>query len=91
MSRIPTKCAARRAAELASGGKVVKVDRVGGCICLNTPPPPQRLATANRLGEAPPLDLVPLLSANPDVTVEKTTRSQHDDARFNHLHPPSTM
>jgi peptide/nickel transport system substrate-binding protein len=74
----------------ASGGKVVKVDRVEWLYM------PEYSTAAAALGdgeldwwEAPPLDLVPLLAANPDVTVEKTDPlGSTTMLRFNHLHPP---
>jgi peptide/nickel transport system substrate-binding protein len=74
----------------ASGGKVVKVDRVEWLYM------PEYSTAAAALGdaeldwwEAPPLGLVPLLAANPDVTVEKTDPlGSTPMLRFNHLHPP---
>jgi peptide/nickel transport system substrate-binding protein len=74
----------------ASGGKVVKVDRVEWLYM------PEYSTAAAAFGggeldwwEAPPLDLVPLLAANPDVTVEKTDPlGSTTMLRFNHLHPP---
>jgi peptide/nickel transport system substrate-binding protein len=74
----------------ASGGKVVKVDRIEWVYM------PDYATAAAALGngefdwwEAPPLDLVPMLAANPDVSVEKTDPlGSTTMLRFNHLHPP---
>jgi peptide/nickel transport system substrate-binding protein len=74
----------------ASGGKVAKVDRVEWLYV------PEYSTAAAALGngevdwwEAAPPDLVPLLAANPDVTVEKTDPlGSTTMLRFNHLHPP---
>ena len=74
----------------ASGGKVVKVDRVEWLYM------PEYSTAAAALGggevdwwEAPNLDLVPVLAANPAVTVEKTDPlGSTTMLRFNHLHPP---
>jgi peptide/nickel transport system substrate-binding protein len=74
----------------ASGGKVVKVDRVEWVYM------PDYATAAAALGagefdwwEAPPPDLAPLLAANPDVTVEKTDPlGSTTMLRFNQLHPP---
>jgi peptide/nickel transport system substrate-binding protein len=70
----------------ASGGKVAKVDRYM----------PEYSTAAAALGggevdwwEVPNLDLVPVLAANPAVTVEKTDPlGSTTMLRFNHLHPP---
>src|ERR1700730_14310548 len=74
----------------ASGGKVVKVDRVEWLYV------PEYSTAATALGggevdwwEAPNLDLVPVLAANPAITVEKTDPlGSTTMLRFNHLHPP---
>ena len=74
----------------ASGGKVVKVDRVEWLYM------PEYSTAAAALGggevdwwEAPNLDLVPVLAANPAVKVEKTDPlGSTTMLRFNHLHPP---
>jgi peptide/nickel transport system substrate-binding protein len=74
----------------ASGGKVVKVDRIEWVYM------PDYATAAAALGagefdwwEAPPPDLVPLLAANPDITVEKTDPlGSTTMLRFNQLHPP---
>jgi len=74
----------------ASGGKVVKVDRVEWLYI----PEYSTAATALAGGEvdwweAPNLDLVPMLAANPAVKVEKTDPlGSTTMLRFNHLHPP---
>ena len=73
-----------------SGGKVVKVDRIEWVYM------PDYATAAAALGagefdwwEAPPPDLVPLLAANPDITVEKTDPlGSTTMLRFNQLHPP---
>jgi peptide/nickel transport system substrate-binding protein len=73
-----------------SGGKVVKVDRVEWLYI------PEYSTAAAALGdgevdwwEAPNLDLVPVLAANPAVKVEKTDPlGSTTMLRFNHLHPP---
>jgi peptide/nickel transport system substrate-binding protein len=74
----------------ASGGKVVKVDRVEWLYL------PEFSTAAAALGdgevdwwEAPNLDLVPVLAANPDIKVEKTDPlGSTTMLRFNHLNPP---
>jgi peptide/nickel transport system substrate-binding protein len=74
----------------ASGGKVVKVDRVEWLYM------PEYSTAAAALGagevdwwEAPNLDLVPALTANPAVKVEKTDPlGSTTMLRFNQLHPP---
>ncbi len=74
----------------ASGGKVVKVDRVEW---LYTP---EYSTAAAALGggemdwwEAPTLDLAPMLAANPDIRVEKTDPlGSTTMLRFNQLNPP---
>jgi len=74
----------------ASGGKVVKVDRVEWLYI----PEYSTAATALADGEvdwweAPNLDLVPMLAANPAVKVEKTDPlGSTTMLRFNHLQPP---
>src|SRR5215475_7548611 len=74
----------------ASGGKVVKVDRVEWLYI----PEYSTAATALADGEvdwweAPNLDLVSMLAANPAVKVEKTDPlSSTTMLRFNHLQPP---
>ena len=73
----------------ASGGKIAKVDRIEWLYM------PEELTAAAALGdgeadwwEAPPLDLVPLLAANSDITVEKDRPArQHNDAA---LQPAAT-
>ncbi len=74
----------------ASGGKVVKVDR---CEWLYVPDKTTAAASLNAgevdWWEDPPTDLLPLLTANPDVTV-----ANYDPlgimtmVRFNFLYPP---
>ena len=74
----------------ASGGKVVKVDRVEWLYM------PEYSTAAAALGngevdwwELAPPDLVPLLAANSDIRVEKTDPlGSTTMLRFNHLHPP---
>src|SRR5216683_4436027 len=74
----------------ASGGKVVKVDRVEWLYM------PEYSTAAAALGggevdwwEAPNLDLVPVLAANSAITVEKTDPlGSTTMLRFNQLHPP---
>ena len=74
----------------ASGGKVVKVDRVEW---LYIPDAMTKVAALNG-GEAdwwenPPLDLVPVLAANPDVTIAPSDPIGNTIMlRFNHLLPP---
>jgi peptide/nickel transport system substrate-binding protein len=74
----------------ASGGKVVKVDRIEWLYI----PEYSTAATALADGEvdwweAPNLDLVPILAANPAVKVEKTDPlGSTTMLRFNHLQPP---
>jgi peptide/nickel transport system substrate-binding protein len=73
-----------------SGGKVVKVDRIEWLYI----PEYSTAAAALNDGEvdwweAPTLDLVPVLSANPAIKVEKTDPlGSTTMLRFNHLHPP---
>src|SRR6201987_2089237 len=74
----------------ASGGKVVKVDRVEWLYM------PEFSTAAAALGngevdwwELAPPDLVPLLAANSDIRVGKTDPlGSTTMLRFNHLHPP---
>jgi peptide/nickel transport system substrate-binding protein len=74
----------------ASGGKVVRVDRVEWIYI------PEFSTAAAALGagevdwwEAPSLDLVPVLAANRDITVVKTDPlGSMTMLRFNHLYPP---
>src|ERR1700730_1627708 len=74
----------------ASGGKVVKVDRLEWLYM------PEYSTAAAALGngevdwwETAPPDLVPLLAANSDIRVEKTDPlGSTTMLRFNHLHPP---
>jgi len=74
----------------ASGGKVVKVDRVEW---LYIPDAMTKVAALNA-GEAdwwenPPLDIVPVLAANPDVeVVPSDPMGNMTMFRFNHLYPP---
>ena len=74
----------------ASGGKVVKVDRVQW---LYIPDAMTKVAALNA-GEAdwwenPPPDLWPVLAANPDVTVvQRDPTGNQGCIRFNHLLPP---
>jgi peptide/nickel transport system substrate-binding protein len=74
----------------ASGGKVVKVARVEW---LNIPDAMTKVAALNA-GEAdwwenPPLDVVPVLAANPDITVTRVDPlPQPIMVKFNHLLPP---
>ena len=74
----------------ASGGKVVKVDRVEW---LYIPDAMTKTAALNA-GEAdwwenPPLDVVPVLAANPDVTIAPADPIGNTIMlRFNHLLPP---
>ncbi len=77
-------------ASWASGGKVVKVDRVEW---LNIPDATTKV-TAMNAGEAdwwenPPLELVPALAANPDMVVANSDPLPSlIMVRFNHLLPP---
>jgi len=74
----------------ASGGKIAKVERIEWLYM------PEESTAAAALGdgevdwwEAPPLDLVPVLSANSDITVEKTDPlGSTTMLRFNQLYPP---
>jgi peptide/nickel transport system substrate-binding protein len=74
----------------ASGGKVVKVDRIEW---LYIPDAMTKVAALNA-GEAdwwenPPLDLVPALAANPDITIARIDPlPQPIMVKFNHLLPP---
>jgi peptide/nickel transport system substrate-binding protein len=74
----------------ASGGKVVKVDRVEWLYV----PDAMTKAAALTAGEAdwwenPPFDIHPLLSSNPDITLAKTDPfGGMGCLRFNHLRPP---
>ena len=74
----------------ASGGKVVKVDRVEW---LYVPDHSTATAALNSgevdWWENPPLDLVPVLAANPDVSVvDLDPLGVMTMVRFNHLYPP---
>ncbi len=74
----------------ASGGKVVKVDRVEW---LYVPDHSTATAALNSgevdWWENPPLDLVPVLSANPDVALfDADPLGVMTMVRFNHLYPP---
>jgi peptide/nickel transport system substrate-binding protein len=74
----------------ASGGKVVKVDRVEW---LYIPDAMTKVGALNA-GEAdwwenPPLDVVPVLAANPDITVKRVDPLPNPImVKFNHLLPP---
>jgi peptide/nickel transport system substrate-binding protein len=74
----------------ASGGKVAKVDRVEW---LYIPDAMTKVAALNA-GEAdwwenPPLDVVPVLAANPDMTIAPADPLENTImVRFNHLLPP---
>ncbi len=74
----------------ASGGKVVKVDRVEW---LYIPDAMTKVAALNA-GEAdwwenPPLDLVPVLAGNPDITIARADPLPSPImVKFNHLQPP---
>src|SRR5215467_864325 len=74
----------------ASGGKVVKVDRVEW---LYIPDAMTKVAALNN-GEAdwwenPPADVWPLLAANPNITVARADPLENTImVRFNHLLPP---
>jgi peptide/nickel transport system substrate-binding protein len=74
----------------ASGGKVVKVDRVEWLYI----PDAMTKAAALNAGEAdwwenPPLDILPVLTANPDITVATADALPSPImVKFNHLIPP---
>jgi peptide/nickel transport system substrate-binding protein len=74
----------------ASGGKVVKVDRVEW---LYIPDAMTKVAALNA-GEAdwwenPPSDVIPVLAANPDLTIARVDPlASPIMVRFNHLQPP---
>jgi peptide/nickel transport system substrate-binding protein len=74
----------------ASGGKVVKVDRVEW---LYIPDAMTKVAALNA-GEAdwwenPPLDLVPVMAANADITIASADPLPSPlTLKFNHLQPP---
>jgi len=74
----------------ASGGKVVKVDRVEW---LNIPDAMTKVTALNG-GEAdwwenPPLDLVPVLAANDDIVIARADPLPTPImVKFNHLQPP---
>src|SRR5437870_8012787 len=80
----------KEAPSWASGGKVVKVDRVEWIYI----PDSATAAAALNAGEADiweqlPPDLIPLLSKNKDVTVKNIDPlGSMGVLRFNHLHPP---
>src|SRR6266403_1968981 len=75
---------------LAAGGKVVKVDRVEWLYI----PDPTTAAAALNAGEAdwyeqPPADILPVFTANKDVTVATVDPlGNHGILRFNHIQPP---
>jgi peptide/nickel transport system substrate-binding protein len=74
----------------ASGGKIVKVDRVEW---LYIPDAMTKVAALNAdeadWWENPPLDLVPALEANPDITIaNQDPLGIMTMLRFNHLYPP---
>jgi peptide/nickel transport system substrate-binding protein len=74
----------------ASGGKVVRVDRVEW---LNVPDAMTKVAALGAgevdWWENPPLDMVPVLAANPEVTLtDIDPLGVMDMLRFNHLYPP---
>ena len=74
----------------ASGGKVAKVDRVEWLYI----PDAMTKAAALNAGEAdwwenPPLEIVPVLAANPDVTIAPADALPSPImVKFNHLQPP---
>ena len=74
----------------ASGGKVVKFDRVEWLYI----PDAMTKAAAHNAGEAdwwenPPLDVVPVLAANPDIKIERVDPLPSPImVKFNHLLPP---
>ncbi len=74
----------------ASGGKVVKVDRVEW---LTIPDATTKAAALNS-GEAdwwenPPIDILPVLTANPDITIASADPLPSPImVKFNHLLPP---
>ncbi len=74
----------------ASGGKVVRVDRVEWLFV----PDAMTKAAALASGEAdwwdsPPPDIWPVLAANPEITLaELDPLGSMGTLRFNHLHPP---
>src|SRR5882757_5409558 len=74
----------------ASGGKVAKVDRVEWLYI----PDAMTKAAALNAGEAdwwenPPLDIVPVLAANPDITIAPADPLPSPlTVKFNHLLPP---
>jgi peptide/nickel transport system substrate-binding protein len=77
-------------ADWASGGKVVKIDRVEWLYM------PDHMTAAAALGngevdwwEEATLDLLPLLAANPDITIKRSDPlGSMAFLRFNYLHPP---
>jgi peptide/nickel transport system substrate-binding protein len=74
----------------ASGGKVVKVDRVEW---LNVPDAMTKVASLGAgevdWWENPSLDVVPILAANRDITVvDQDPLGSMQMLRFNHLYPP---
>ena len=74
----------------ASGGKVAKVDRVEW---LYIPDAMTKVAALNNneadWWENPPLDVVPVLAANPDITIVRNDPLDNTImVRFNHLLPP---
>src|SRR5947208_3552393 len=74
----------------ASGGKVVKVDRVEW---LYIPDAMTKVAALNNneadWWENPPLDVVPVLAANKDITIKRVDPlPQPIMVKFNHLLPP---
>jgi peptide/nickel transport system substrate-binding protein len=78
-------------ANWASGGKVVKIDRVEW---LYLPDAMTKVAALNGgevdWWENPPLDLLPVLAGNPDIKVQKAdSLGSLTMIRFNHLYPRS--
>jgi peptide/nickel transport system substrate-binding protein len=80
----------KEAPSWASGGKVVKVDRVEW---LNIPDAMTKAGALNA-GEAdwwenPPVDVLPVLTANPDIVVQRADALPAPImVKFNHLLPP---
>lgn len=77
-------------ASWTAGGKVVKVDRV---VWVNTPDAQTAINALNSgeidYIEQPQIDLLPLLTANDDVTVDALNPLGYQTmARLNFLHPP---
>ena len=73
-----------------AGGKVAKVDRVEWIYIPDTNTATQALMSGEvDVYEIPPIDLLPMLEANPDIVVKVLDPlGKMGHIRPNHLHPP---